>query len=755
MTPRQSAVEWRKRGFWPVPISLKAKRPILDGWPALRLTEDQIPDYFHDNVNVGILFGEKDGDCHADVDLDSLPAVVAARRLLPSTGIIYGREGKPASHYVYILFPAIRTRQYRDPLEDGSMLAELRCRTKKDTCSQSVAPYSIHPSGQLIRFEPNTNGQPTTLRGDDLNKAVAAVAAAAELAKHWPPNERHVCEMALAGALVRAKWNLEDAIRFVLATYEAVPTHDPQALDRVEASVRDSFEGFKAGQETTGFTSLKKYIDPRAVEAAFKWLDIATEESVAVIPAGEPWRSQLLCAPNSSIPLAIEDNVAIVLSSDEGWAGTIGYNELACKAEFIKDPPAHSECKVGPIEDHHHLWMLRYFQRVGYPHIGKQTVVDGLYSLAMEKDRRFHPIRDYLNNLPPWDQVPRLDKWLHLYFGAKDDDIQRIIAPKFLTTMVARVFEPGCQADYALVLESPQGERKSTTLRDGLMPNAKWFTDQLPNLDSKDAAIQLQGIWLVEAAEMNAMSKAEVNTIKQFLTIKTDRFRPPYGRTAQDFDRQSVFVCTTNEEIYLKDATGDRRFWPIKVGSWGLGKDKINLAALQQNRAQLWAEALLRYREKGSRFPTPEEEVLLNIEQVARYDAPAWTDPVMRWCDNPQATAMGWDEDQKQEVLKSIISTYKQVNLAEVLEHSLRKPIGTWTPRDEREVARILQSKKWRRTQVRFGDKDRRWMYVRPDDGTPPPAPNKSKPAQQADMDLVEVPPPGDEDVPAPKEAQL
>ncbi len=137
---------------------------------------------------------------------------------------------------------------------------------------------------------------------------------------------------------------------------------------------------------------------------------------------------------------------------------------------------------------------------------------------------------------------------------------------RWLISAVARIFQPGCKADCCLILEGPQGIKKSTTLRTLAEP---WFIDHIPELGTKDSLIQVHSAWVIELAELESISRAEVGSIKQFISTQTDTFRPPYGKRASDFPRQCVFAGSVNNNTYLRDETGGRRFWPVKCLATG------------------------------------------------------------------------------------------------------------------------------------------------------------------------------------------
>ncbi len=193
-----------------------------------------------------------------------------------------------------------------------------------------------------------------------------------------------------------------------------------------------------------------------------------------------------------------------------------------------------------------------------------------------------HPVRDWLKSLQ-WDGKLRIGSWLKRYCQAKAvEPYLSEVSRKFLVAMVKRVFEPGCQWDYILVLQGDQGKMKSTMAR--ALAGDRWFMDNLPDLKDKDAMLNLQGKWLIELGELNHVKRADYGLVKAYLIRRTDSVRAHYGRIAADVPRQSVFIGTVNEAEYLKDPTGNRRFWPVTVG-------QCDVDGLKRDRDQLFAEA--------------------------------------------------------------------------------------------------------------------------------------------------------------------
>jgi len=264
---------------------------------------------------------------------------------------------------------------------------------------------------------------------------------------------------------------------------------------------------------------------------------------------------------------------------------------------------------------------------------GKEAVADAVLMLAHRN--RNHPVRNYLNRLE-WDGVGRLDNWLSRYLGVEASEYSQIVGAKFLISAIARVYEPGCKADYMVVLEGSQGLQKSTAIF-SLMPDPEWFTDELPDVTNKDAAIQLHGAWIVEVAEMDAMNRAETGAVKKFASRRVDRYRPPYGRTIVDVPRQCVFMGTVNPEEgvgYLKDQTGNRRFWPVMCGL-------CDIAGIVADRDQLWAEAKARYL-AGEKWHVKHEveKRLIHPEQEERRERDPWQDKIAEWLEASHITAV-------------------------------------------------------------------------------------------------------------------
>ena len=274
-------------------------------------------------------------------------------------------------------------------------------------------------------------------------------------------------------------------------------------------------------------------------------------------------------------------NIIILMKSDENLRG-IYKNEMSGFIEL--DSPAPWSGRIGAWRDVDDVQMRVYME--SYGKFSKLNIIDAVAKLA--DDRKRHPVRNYLNNLPEWDRTKRVDTLLVDYLGAEDCEYVRQATRKTLCGAVYRVMNPGCKHDTVLVLNGPAGIGKSTLI--GRLAG-EWFNDSLSLLDTKDkaAAEKLQGYWILEIPELSGMKKADVETLKSFISRQDDVFRASYGHHVESHKRQCIFIGTTNAEEagYLRDLTGNRRFWDVRVHSgsilkpWDLDQDTVD---------QIWAE---------------------------------------------------------------------------------------------------------------------------------------------------------------------
>jgi len=353
-------------------------------------------------------------------------------------------------------------------------------------------------------------------------------------------------------------------------------------------------------------------------------------EPAAAEPTGQAgdWYQRTMVGSRGQV-LSNLANVVLALSEDPAWRGVLAYDDLLAQPVLMRPVPAPGQPagealpEPRPISDADVTSAQHWCQVAGLPSIGRDTVRDAMAHVAQATRR--HPLREYLRSLT-WDGESRIDRWLVDYLGAPDTAYVRAVARMWMIAAVARVMKPGAKVDHLLVLEGEQGLGKSSACRVLAEP---WFGDDLPSLDDQIRAAQyLRGKWIIEVAEMHAFTKAESAKLKSFITQQVEQYIPKYGRSEVQEPRQCVFIATTNKSEYLRDETGGRRFWPVKV----TGAD---VDALARDRDLLWAEAVAAYESAEPWWPSADtERELIAPEQEGRYETDAWEPLIADWLDD-------------------------------------------------------------------------------------------------------------------------
>ncbi len=422
-------------------------------------------------------------------------------------------------------------------------------------------------------------------------------------------------------------------------------------------------------------------------------------------PAVRPAWVNRLRLDLSGTPERNEANVITALNSDPAFAGTIAFDDFRQEVVVLRPAPWDDATAdyPRPWEDSDDIRLAEWLQ---HREVNVAPLVVGRSVGAVAREHRIHPVRAYLDTLV-WDGTARLETWTSRYLGAEPTGLTHAMGGLWLISAVARIYRPGVKADHMLILEGEQGARKSTALK--VLAGEAWFTDELPDLGSKDAALHMQGIWVVEIAELDAIGRAEVSRIKAFLTRTTDRFRPPYGRHTVEIKRQCVFAGTVNPDTYLRDETGNRRFWPIRCGT-------IDIAALSRDRDQLWAEAVARFKD-GAIWWLEDKALLIAARdaQAARYQADAWDARIDRWLTHETRSVnrghAGWDDWHDEEVERP--EPIRNVSVGEILESALGIEPAKWNKVDQMRVGAWLKSRNWERYQCRIGT-TREWRHRKP-----------------------------------------
>lgn len=356
-------------------------------------------------------------------------------------------------------------------------------------------------------------------------------------------------------------------------------------------------DGSQVGDEANSISAMRAYAaadEATRIQMTEERLQQADEDFSEELPersqsntaeTAADWQSKLTYDKMGNIKNTLT-NLLLIMQNDPQLKGVV-FNQLSDGMEIRDD--------IAPVPWKHPSKFWRDAddkQIISYIETRYGAFSNRNYDVAIGKvtdDRSYHPIRDYLSSLPEWDRTPRIETLLIDYLGAPDNRYVRAVTRKTLCAAVKRVLQPGIKFDTMLVLNGPQGVGKSTLIA---KLGGEWFNDSLSLNDTKDktAAEKLQGFWIMEIGELAGLRKAEVETLRSFLSRQNDIYRASFGKRATPHLRQCVFFGTTNEESgYLRDTTGNRRFWPVKTPgsgykhSWQLTREEID---------QIWAEAL-------------------------------------------------------------------------------------------------------------------------------------------------------------------
>lgn len=313
----------------------------------------------------------------------------------------------------------------------------------------------------------------------------------------------------------------------------------------------------------------------------------------------------------------------LLLKHHRAWAGVLGHDLFGHRIVKHTAPPYDGAVPgewTSTDTARTRVWLSSEYAT----DFGTDTVDQAVLLLA--DDAQYHPVRDYLT-AQRWDGQSRATDWLHQYLGAAAGHDPESVARRYvqrvglmwLVSAVARVMRPGCKADHVLILEGQQGLGKSSAL--GILAGDEWFLDTPLNLQDKDSVSQIHGCWIVELAELDALSKVEATVAKAFFSRRSDKVRAAYTRHAERTERQCVFCGTTNTYEYLRDATGNRRYWPIRC-------KRFERERLIADRDQIWAEALHWFREGLEWWPQADDFELLAAQQALRETVDPWVEQI-------------------------------------------------------------------------------------------------------------------------------
>ena len=385
------------------------------------------------------------------------------------------------------------------------------------------------------------------------------------------------------------------------------------------------------------------------------------------------WKGKLDASPKGG-PKKNLRNLMLHLQNIAGLGKTIKFNDFTGRVEW----------RGVPLKDEDIVDIRLMLEDAQF----EAQVSDVLPAVIRHAhDNIYDPVRDYLDGVI-WDKKPRLDTWLVDYMGAPDHPIISIFGSKFMIGAVARVYQPGCQMDNALVFEGKQGVGKTMAI--SALFGRDYMISSIPDFKSKEASIALQGRWVAEIAELAALKKTGITDVKKFMTETVDQYRPPYGKGMIDRARRCVFIGTTNEDKYLQDSSGNRRLWPVPCG-------KVDIPAITRDRDQLWAEAVARYS-ADERWWITNAETLRQAElvQADRSMQDPWGEAIDAWLDDPANSCIGF------------------VTVTQILTYAIKQEISRQTRADEMRVADHMVRRGWAHVRKTPAPGQRRtWGYER------------------------------------------
>lgn len=399
------------------------------------------------------------------------------------------------------------------------------------------------------------------------------------------------------------------------------------------------------------------------------------------------WEELGLELNGRGIPHWNVDNCERALQKHALTAGRFWWDEFHCKV-FTTWGVGQGDQTIMPRElaDVDPVAIAMFMQRkLGMFGINDLTIKKTIMRVAAE-DIRCEP-KAWMNTLV-WDGEERLLQFLPRYIGTPDTEYHQKAGRNFFRGMVARVYHPGCKMDNMLVLQGPQGIKKSTALN---TIGGRWYAEGHESIGTKDFYLTLHGKLIMEIAEMDSFGRAAIAKVKQVITCQTDRYRTPYGALAVDYPRRNVFVGSTNEDTFLRDPTGARRFWPVTCGT-------IDIPGLRRDREQLFAEAVAEFKGGEGWWDMPEQETL--DMQGERQEVDDWESLVRRYITKEEANGK-WEP--RYDPL-TVVSTPL------LLGQALNKAAGQWTREDHSRITAIMRGLGWKRTKAEDGT----YVYVKP-----------------------------------------
>jgi len=659
------ALAYARRGWKVFPLAVRDKMPLIkDGRGCLDATteREQILKWWAKcpSANIGIATGES--FFVLDIDPKNNGNLWLETVDLPDT--IQQQTGSGGTHYLFSGPPDI-------PNSSGKIAPGVDIRGFN---GYIVAPPSIHPNGNRYTWL-DCEGIPT--EDPSLSPGWLMNAASGKKKNGMPPvpevikkGVQHDTLFRYASSLWAGKTKMSEAEVMAATVILSKRCEEVPPEENVEKIVHSVTRKYPQGMSPEYAAKVKVKEEP-------------TPEPTEPESISADWQQLLHKERGKPKPVLINTDIALRYSPE--WSGVLAFDEFKQKIRVVSQPPIGGKWPrdwTDADDTNTAVWM----QSNGI-YVGRDTVSSAVHSVSQEN--KIHVVREYLNSLQ-WDGNPRIGTWMQRYLKTDNTQVIRMIGERWLISAVARIMQPGCQCDYMLVLEGVQGLKKSTALKTLAGPD--WFCDHSPDLHDKDSQMQLQGSWIIEWAELDSLRKSEVTAVKNFLSRREEKFRPPYGRYVVEMPRQCVFAGTTNESFWQKDETGGRRFWPAECGA-------IDIEALQRDRDQLWAESLVRFTDGAIWWPeTKEEHEMLAKEQESRMELDVWQSNIEKFLNGDEFTP-----------------ALTEVTVQQILSKCLGVPLSSQSHGEKLRVGKVMRALKWNYVQERIHGTDKHFSgYRRP-----------------------------------------
>jgi predicted P-loop ATPase len=458
----------------------------------------------------------------------------------------------------------------------------------------------------------------------------------------------------------------------------------------------------------------RQLVAERQAQAAEMFDDIPDDADFDEDEDPNAWQDKLEMNAKGDKILNSALNIRLILENDLNFRGKFAYDAFNNRMTLRGDMPWHRENGASMYWSNTDDACLQNYLEENYGVRGK----DRIYNMLVDVMNRhaFHPVRDYLDALE-WDGTPRIEDLFFDVLGVSRDwhpDYVRTVTKKILVAAVKRIYEPGCKFDNVLVIVGPQNGGKTTLLS---RLGGDWYSDSMPGVQGKDAMEALQGTWLIEIGEMAATRRAENEQIKMFLSKRDDSFRPAYGRYKETFKRQCVFFGTSNTHYFLKDLTGNRRYWPIETSA-PAAKSRHRVVNLSQEEIdQVWAEAATLYQE-GETVHLSDNEIKEAEVVQAEFLEISPKQPIIEqflnryipknWHSLPSSSHLNLEDLASEEEAKNDENYMlrDRVCAVEIWVEALHNPVSRFERGDAREINEIIEAMPgWKRVtkSMRFG----------------------------------------------------